>query len=214
MSVLNQMQSSSPKEQENRFAAFANSLPVSAPLPETEREVDAVSKYYLNGSIFKRSSATEAKFKESAPQSSQIHLAVHGEINSADPFVSALLLAPTSREDGRLSIAEILDLNLPKSLVVLSSCDTSSGQVANGEGLLSLSWAFLAAGASDVVAAQWAVEEKATANLMINFYRALNKNSKSTSSALREAQLESLKSAAPYNHPFYWSAFVVIGKSD
>jgi CHAT domain-containing protein len=122
-----------------------------------------------------------------------------------------LLLAPTTKEDGRLTVSEILDMNLSANLVVLSSCDTSNGQVVNGEGLLSLSWAFLAAGANDVVAAQWAVEEKATANLMVDFYRILNKNSKSPAAALREAQLKSLKLPAPFNHPFYWSAFVVIG---
>lgn len=101
-------------------------------------------------------------------------------------------------------------MNLPDSLVVLSSCDTSNGQVLSGEGLLSLSWAFLAAGGQSVVAAQWTVEEKATADLMLNFHRVLNGNVTESANALRAAQLEALKRPAPFNHPFYWSAFVAV----
>lgn len=214
LGFLTHLESSISPDKQSQFLAFANSLPSTAPLPETEKEVDAVSKHYGKGSVFKRLAATETRFKALAPQAAQIHLAVHGEINSFDPFNSALLLAPTTKEDGRLTVSEILEINLSANLVVLSSCDTSNGQVASGEGLLSLSWAFLASGVSDVIAAQWAVEEKATANLMVDFYRILNKNSKSPAAALRQAQIESLKLPPPYNHPFYWSGFVIIGKSD
>lgn len=198
----------------SQFLAFANSMPSRAPLLETEKEVDAVGKHYGKTSVFKSLAATETRFKALAPNAAQIHLAVHGEINSFNPFDSALLLTPTTKEDGRLTVSEILEMNLSANLVVLSSCDTSNGQVISGEGLLSLSWAFLASGVNDVVAAQWAVEEKATANLMVDFYRILNKNSKSPAAALRQAQIESLKLPAPFNHPFYWSGFVVIGKSN
>lgn len=213
LGFLTHPESSISPDKQSQFLAFANSIP-SAPLPETEKEVDAVSKHYGKISVFKSLAATETRFKALAPQAAQIHLAVHGEINSFDPFNSALLLAPTTKEDGRLTVSEILEMNLSANLVVLSSCDTSNGQIISGEGLLSLSWAFLASGVSDVVAAQWAVEEKATANLMVDFYRILNKNSKAPAAALRQAQIESLKRAAPFNHPFYWSGFVIIGKSD
>ena len=213
LDVLNRPQYPSSSGEQNQFLAFANSLPSSAPLPETEKEVANIAGLYGKTEVYKRRAATEARFKGAASRFKQIHLAVHGKINSLDPFDSALLLAPTAGEAGRLTVSEILEMNLSANLVVLSACDTSSGQVTSGEGLLSLSWAFLASGANNVVAAQWAVEEKATADLMSNFYRILNKKPNSPATALREAQLISVRLPAPYNHPFYWSAFVLTGNS-
>lgn len=206
---LNSSPRSSLLGKQEQFLAFANSVP-SAPLPETEKEVANISKFYEKTEIFKRLAATEENFKSMAHRFERIHLAVHGEMNSLDSFDSTLLLAPTASEDGRLTISEILKMNLSARMVVLSGCDTSNGQFAVGEGLLSLSWAFLVSGASNVVAAQWAVEERSTADLMTNFYRALDKNQKSSAAALRAAQLQSLKASMPHNHPFYWAAFVTI----
>lgn len=200
------------KTNQKNFVAFANSIRKdSAPLPEAEREASGIGKLYAPSSIFVKNAATEKRAKTEAAQAKVLHLAVHGEINQINPFESALLFTEDAGDDGRLTVSEILQMNLPDSLVVLSSCDTSNGQVLSGEGLLSLSWAFLASGGREVVAAQWAVEEKATADLMLNFHRALNKDAKEdTANALRTAQLEALKRPAPFNHPFYWSAFVAV----
>ncbi|MDQ3748866.1 MAG: CHAT domain-containing protein [Acidobacteriota bacterium] len=193
------------------LVAFANSTRKdSAPLPEAEREANDIGKLYAPASIFVKTAATEKRVKTEASQAKVLHLAVHGEFDQTDPFESALLFTQEAGDDGRLTVSEILLMNLPDSLVVLSSCDTSNGQVINGEGLLSLSWAFLASGGQSVVAAQWAVEEKATADLMLNFHRAVRSNGNEAANALREAQLEALKRPAPYNHPFYWSAFVSV----
>lgn len=193
------------------FVAFANSTRKdSAALPEAEREANDIGKLYAPSSVFVKVAATEKRVKTEAAQAKVLHLAVHGEINQTDPFASALLFTEDAGDDGRLTVSEILQMNLPNSLVVLSSCDTSNGKVLSGEGLLSLSWAFLAAGGQSVVAAQWAVEEKATADLMLNFHRSLNGNINESASALRAAQVEALKRPAPFNHPFYWSAFVAV----
>ncbi|MEJ7860525.1 MAG: CHAT domain-containing tetratricopeptide repeat protein [Pyrinomonadaceae bacterium] len=193
------------------FVAFANSTRKdSAALPEAEREANDIGKLYAPSSVFVKVAATEKRVKTEATQAKVLHLAVHGEINQTDPFASALLFTEDAGDDGRLTVSEILQMNLPNSLVVLSSCDTSNGKVLSGEGLLSLSWAFLASGGQSVVAAQWAVEEKATADLMLNFHRSLNGNINESANALRAAQIEALKRPAPYNHPFYWSAFVAV----
>lgn len=212
LGVLTAMKSpTTSKTNQKNLVAFANSTRKdSVSLPEAEREANDIGKLYAPSSIFVKTAATERRVKAEAPQAKVLHLAVHGEINQTDPFKSALLFTPETSDDGRLTVSEILQMNLPGSLVVLSSCDTSNGQVLSGEGLLSLSWAFLASGGQSVVAAQWAVEEKATADLMLNFHRSLNGNISESASALRAAQLEALKRPAPFNHPFYWSAFVTV----
>ena len=199
----------------NRILAFGNStIRSAAPLIEAEREVNEIKKFYEQPKIFVTSAATEARFKQNAAEAQIIQLALHGVINAENPFDSALLFAPGAGEDGRLTVAEIMRLRLPRSLIVLSSCDTSNGRVLSGEGLLSLAWAFLAANSRGVVAAQWAVEERSTADLMIDFHRALTSNPKNAALALQAAQNKAIKRPPPFNHPNYWSAFVVIGESD
>lgn len=213
LGVFSALKSAASKNNQKNLVAFANSTRKdSAPLAEAEREANDIGKLYAPSSIFVKTAATEKRVKAEAAQAKVLHLAVHGEINQANPFESALLFTPETGDDGRLTVTEILRMNLPGSLVVLSSCDTSNGQVLSGEGLLSLSWAFLASGGRVVVAAQWAVEEKATADLMVNFHRAARAGASGSeaANALRAAQLEALKRPAPFNHPFYWSAFVAV----
>lgn len=213
LGVLSALKSqTTSKTDRKNFVAFANSTRKdSAPLPEAEREANDIGKLYAPSSIFVKTAATEKRVRTEAANAKVLHLAVHGEINQTNPFESALLFTPETSDDGRLTVSEILQMNLPDSLVVLSSCDTSNGQVLSGEGLLSLSWAFLASGGQTVVAAQWAVEEKATADLMVNFHRAVRGTGGNEAvSALRAAQIEALKRPAPLNHPFYWAAFVPV----
>lgn len=200
------------KRNQQKFVAFANPSRKDSPaLPEAEREANSIGKLYSSSDVFVKNEATKANFLREAGQAEVLHIAVHGVVNAENPFDSALLFSENADDDGRLTVPDILKMDLQGSLLVLSSCDTSSGRVINGEGLLSLSWAFLASGGKDVVAAQWSVEEKATADLMLNFYKTLKNAPNETPNALRAAQLEALKSSAPFNHPFYWAGFVVVG---
>jgi len=92
--------------------------------------------------------------------------------------------------DGILTAEEIVSLDLRNTeLVVLSACDTGLGAVARGEGVMGLVRAFRLAGARNVVASLWEVEDKATAALMKVFYYKLWKEGKPPIEALREAQL-------------------------
>jgi len=73
--------------------------------------------------------------------------------------------------------------------VVLSACDTGLGSVAGGEGVMGLARAFHLAGARNVIASLWKVDDQATAALMRLFYHKLWKEQKPPIVALREAQL-------------------------
>jgi CHAT domain-containing protein len=96
-----------------------------------------------------------------------------------------------NRDDsGILTAEEIGTQNLDGvQLVVLSACETGLGKSAGGEGVLGLQRAFQSAGARNVVASLWPVDDKATAALMTEFYTMLWKEHKSPIDALREAQL-------------------------
>ena len=96
---------------------------------------------------------------------------------------------------------------------MLSACDTGAGEVVHGEGLLSLQRAFRQAGASNVIAAAWPVDDTATKRLMAAFYRQLWVEGRSPMEALHSAQrqllAENRRKGAPL--PATWGAFILHG---
>ena len=111
------------------------------------------------------------------------------------------------RHDGYLHLVEIAGEMRPRGLVVLSACETVVGRLYQGEGLLGLSRAFLAAGARAVVATHWPVGA-ASAELMTRFHGGLARAA-SPSAALREAKLVLRRNPATA-HPFYWAGYVLM----
>jgi len=141
-----------------------------------------------------------------------IHFACHGFLDEKMPFRSALVLssAEDDKEDGFLQAREIANLHLAAELVVLSACQTGRGYMEKGEGILGLTRTFFYAGARSVVSALWEIGDKATAELMGQFYHHLSRK-KDKAQALRLAKLGLLKTK--YAHPFYWAGFVLHGES-
>jgi CHAT domain-containing protein len=99
---------------------------------------------------------------------------------------------------------------LGAELVVLSACRTALGRQIRGEGLVGLTRGFMYAGAQQVLASLWKVDDLATAELMQRFYRGLLKRGLRPAAALRAAQLE-LASSPRWSAPYYWAGFVLQG---
>ena len=113
-------------------------------------------------------------------------------------------------EDGILTALEVAGLDLwGTELVVLSACDTGVGQVRNGEGVYGLRRALVMAGADSQVMSLWPVEDDATQELMVAYYRRLQAG-EGRAEALRQVQL-TLLASPQQSHPFYWAAFVHSG---
>jgi CHAT domain-containing protein len=188
------------------------------PLPDAEREAGAVCALYGPRAcvMLGREEATETRLRSAIGSARIIHLAMHGVFDDREPMYSRLLLAhgDGALDDGLLEAREIAALNLHADLVVLSACDTARGMIGGGEGVVGMTWAFFAAGARSLVATQWKVASKPTADLMIAFHRALRARGDGASlkkmRALREAQLQLLRQPAT-RHPFYWAGFVLLG---
>jgi CHAT domain-containing protein len=114
-------------------------------------------------------------------------------------------------EDGVLTGLEASLLNLHGTeLVILSACDSGSGEVKNGEGVMSLRRAFRIAGAETVLASHWKVSDKATNALMTEFMRRW-RGGEQRADAWRETQLTLLHSN-DFSNPFFWSAFTLTGE--
>jgi CHAT domain-containing protein/tetratricopeptide (TPR) repeat protein len=93
-------------------------------------------------------------------------------------------------EDGVLTALDVEQMNLTETeLVVLSACETGLGRLAGGEGALGLQRAFQVAGARNVIASLWKVDDQATAALIHLFYLNLWVKKQSPADALRNAQL-------------------------
>ncbi|MEM8501227.1 MAG: CHAT domain-containing protein [Pseudomonadota bacterium] len=141
-----------------------------------------------------------------------IHLATHGLTNRYESSLSALVFTANKRANSLLLLPEISDLPIKSQLVVLSACDSYSGQAIDGEGVFGLTRAFLEAGAHQVVGSLWSVDDVATSRLMGEFYRSLLDDRLSVAHSLRTAQL-AIYTNKDHNwkDPYYWAAFLLEG---
>ena len=183
-------------------------------IPLAETEVRRLADIYgeRQSHIYIGAEARESRFKSEAGEAHVLHLATHGILNNASPMYSYLLLAGEgdgSPDDGLLEAQELLHLRLRAELVVLSACETARGRVGAGEGVIGLSWALLVAGVPSTVLSQWKVESDSTSRLMVAFHRN-RRNGMDDAEALRRAALLIRKEPA-FQHPFYWTPFILIG---
>jgi CHAT domain-containing protein len=132
---------------------------------------------------------------------------VHPELSG---LVLSLVDARGDPQDGFLRLHDIYNLRLDAALTVLSACQTALGKDIRGEGLIGLTRGFMYAGAPQVVASLWDVEDHATAELMKHFYEGMLLRDQAPARALRDAQLKLLNDER-WSHPVYWSAFVLQG---
>jgi len=171
-------------------------------------EAKAIGKLYSASKVLSRDAASEAAFKTLSPGYDILHLASHGLFNPDKPMDSALLLSSGGKEDGRLTMSEIFDLDINAGLVTLSACSTGMSRIKSGDELIGFPRAFIYAGVPSITATLWNVNDEATAVLMTLFYKNLKTQSKAK--ALRMAQLDLLKKTN-YKRPYYWAAFYLIG---
>ena len=145
-----------------------------------------------------------------------VHFATHGVLDTENPRRSGLALAGIDARgaprDGVLRLDEIYNLELSAELVVLSGCHTAAGREIRGEGLIGLVHGFLYAGARQVMASLWQVDDRAAVDLMRHIYESLLDRGLTPAAALRRAQLD-LARQPRTRDPYYWAGFVVQGAS-
>ena len=174
--------------------------------PGAVPEVRAIAAAWDGGRVqrLEDGAATETAAQNASSAYAVFHVAAHAVTDDADPLASYLRLAPDAEADGLLHLSEIAERPHQGQLVVLSACETQMGRLYYGEGVMGLTRAFLATGASAVVATQWPVGA-AAADLMAEFYGA-TAFAHGLAAALREAQLQ-LRRESATSHPFYWASF-------
>jgi CHAT domain-containing protein/Flp pilus assembly protein TadD len=147
-------------------------------------------------------------------------------IRTANPLIrSGFALAGANRAldrpggsdlNGVVTAEEILGLDLGKTdMVVMSACNTGMGEVQTGEGVFGLRRAFAQAGARSLVLSMWPVPDLETRELMVAFYRNIQRRDMDRCQALRQAaraQMEVARTRYGRAHPLYWGAFVFVGE--
>lgn len=190
--------------------------PFDAHLPDALAEARGVGHIFGPDSrVVVGKAATKTLFKEIAGNYGYLHLATHGSLNRNAPSLSTLQLEGDKDSDGQLHVYEIAEMKLHARLITLSACETGIGrgyfsETPAGDEFVGLTRAFLGAGGQDVLASLWAVNDQATRQLMLGFYRHLR--TKDGAEALSEAQQELRRSNPRYRHPYYWAAFVMSGR--
>ncbi|MFZ0420142.1 MAG: CHAT domain-containing protein [Candidatus Sulfotelmatobacter sp.] len=188
-----------------------SSSPEYAPLPNATREMENVGSHFATEArkTFTHDQATPAAYLESDPgQFSFIHFVAHATASKLSPLDSAIVLSRSSSEQDsfKLYARDITQHQLHAELVTISSCQGAGTAAYSGEGLVGLSWAFVRAGAHNVIGALWDVNDASTANLMGHVYDGL-KRGRPPDAALRAAKLALLHSDDVLRKPFYWAPF-------
>jgi len=184
------------------------------PLPQAGKEVGLLEKYFdpshrlelLGGA------ATPQAFLRSSPEKfSYLHFATHGTASSLLPLESAVILSPQG-DSYKLYARDVVRHPLNAYLVTISACNGAGVKTYAGEGLVGLSWAFLHAGADNVIAGLWEVSNASTPQLMDQLYKGLTAG-QDPATALRNAKLSLLHSTGNYRKPFYWAPFLLYSAS-
>jgi CHAT domain-containing protein/tetratricopeptide (TPR) repeat protein len=203
------------------FAGWLSSGTAFAPLPDdlpaTRGEATAVSGAFEQVAVRLGRGATERRFRQALGTGGIVHVASHGRLNAANPMFSAITFASRSAapdDDGRFEVHELLGLTVSSPLVFLSGCETGLGPVgstsfARGEDYATLAQAFLFAGARNVVATLWRVEDEGAGAFATLFYGYLGAEDPVMS--LARAQ-RALLSQSRYTAPYYWAPYVVTGE--
>jgi CHAT domain-containing protein len=174
--------------------------------------------------LLAREQATSTAVRQALDRAQHCHFSCHGHFD-ADLTKAGLTLADC-KDLVAIEMFTSIRLDNPR-LVVMSACETAQIQPTLADEYMGLSSSFLFAGAHNVLATQWPVDDNASRLLIENFYQSLN-DGLSAVKALQQAQYQlrnltiaDIKARFPdqritrsYNHPYYWAGFVLIGDGE
>lgn len=171
------------------------------PLTQTMNEIKTIQGS-VGGDIYTKGEALKASFLNDSNQYKIIHLATHADASS-NPWIAF--------NDSKLEGHELYTYKNEADLVVLSACNTGAGELAKGEGVMSLARGFFHSGANTVVSSLWSVNDKSTASIMESFYEKLS-DGETKSKALHLAKRKYIAThSLSDTSPYYWAPFVLVG---
>jgi CHAT domain-containing protein/Tfp pilus assembly protein PilF len=181
-------------------------------LAHAAEEVRRIQQQFKSCVVLTGAAATPSAYARAAPERYGIvHFVAHGVATRLRPLESAVILAREG-ESYKLYARDIVKKKLHARLVTISSCHGAGTRAYTGEGLVGLAWAFLHAGARQVIAALWEVNDSATPGLMSDLYAGIRRGD-DPAVALRAAKLKLVRGTNVYRLPRYWAPFVLYSGS-
>lgn len=182
------------------FSALPGVAQEIAAIGQQLKTVPLLNQEFTSGGLQQQIAATDSRI---------LHLATHGQFSSFPD--KTFLLA----WDTRVSIDELglwlkarqAQRQVPFELLILSACQTAVGDDRATLGLAGLA---AQSGVTSTVATLWGVNDESTAELVQTFYTLFANQKLSRGEALRQAQLQLLQNPK-YQHPYHWSAFILVG---
>ena len=210
-----------PLRAKSGHAAAAGSrvfAPLTRQLPGSRDEALAVASRLAVPPMLD-GNASEKAVREALETSSVVHVASHGTLDAERPMFSSIALAAPRESasepanDGRLETHEVLAMRVGSWLVYLSGCETALGasqptSSRTDEDYTTLAQAFLFAGAGNVVATLWRIDDRAATTFATQFYGQLAGSP--PANALAQAQRAMIHDPR-YAAPYYWAAYTVSG---
>lgn len=174
------------------------------PLYYVEQELKNIQKN-VPSRILLNQAFTEVKFEKSISSETFpiVHIATHGQFSSNVDKTFILTW------DEQLNILQLEKLLRGQEieLLVLSACESAAGDRRAALGLAGMA---VRSGARSTLATLWSVNDEASAQFMNYFYQALASKKMTKAQAVREAQSK-LLTEPKFGHPFYWSAYILVG---
>ena len=167
----------------------------------------------MDGKEYTGNEATESNFGKALKTNNILHLAMHSVTDSSDSDYSYLLFANASDSlnDGKLFSYEISLRKTKTPMVVLSACNSGTGTLFHGEGIMSLARSFILAGAASVIKTGWEINDETSAELISGFYYHLSRGL-SKDEALQRSKLDFMEKNPPaYSNPYYWASYQLLG---
>lgn len=191
------------------FSPFSSVLPgnTAPALPYSAEEITGLSRHY-SGTWLDSIRASRDGLLTGIEDRSVVHLSTHA-FASTDQHELPRILTATDP----VYLSDVYGLRLRADLVTLSACQSNIGPLAQGEGVLGFGRAFTAAGARGVVASLWSLNDRATAEIITDFYDQLAAGAPKPT-ALHQAQLNYLNREdlpAYLKSPYYWAGLTYYG---
>ena len=178
-----------------------------AQLPNSEISVNTIHQL-LGGKKFLGEQASRQTFIDQVANYQLLHLSTHACVDDNNPLFNRIYFA-----DQALSTYELYRLQLNAALVVLSACETGTGRLVHGEGIMSLARGFMKSGCPSIITSLWNANDFSTSEIMIHFFELL-KEGQAKDEALRKAKLHYLNNAPPrLSSPYYWATFIHMGNN-
>ena len=208
------------------------------PLPDSAKELCAIARSLgvPESEVLLGERATETVLKKINASGTLedyrvLHLSTHGLLSGQSEKLAglaepAIVLTPPAddtpaeqltQDDGLLTASEVTELKLGAEWVILSACNTASGDGGNAEALSGLARAFFYAGAKTLIVAHWPVFSKAAVELTTGTFKAMNDaeamgKSIGRAEALRRSMLALIHKGGVFAHPQVWAPFVLVGE--